>query len=143
VARCRQHETENQPRCDLEIAECEQINWHSRPPGLTDVAAERQTLTAFESIHDCIDMNANASRVSAATRPKFCIGTRSAVANHHVGPAAFSASDPRAPGRAGRPRAPTHRLGPAGGPSRLALVVILRERMIRRAKPMGREHGSK
>ena len=44
VARCRQHETESQPRCDLEIAECEQINWHSRPPGLTDVAVDRQTV---------------------------------------------------------------------------------------------------
>jgi hypothetical protein len=47
VARCRQHETESQPRYDLEITECEQINWHSRPPGLTDVAADRQTLTAL------------------------------------------------------------------------------------------------
>jgi len=111
VARCRQHETESHPRCDLEIAECEQINWHSRPPGLTDVAADRQTLTAFESIHDCIDMNANASRLSTATKPKFCVGTRSAVTNPHVGPAAFGASDPREPGRAGRPRPPHVALG--------------------------------
>jgi hypothetical protein len=113
VAGCRQHETESQPRCDPEITECEQVKRHSRPPGLTDVAADRQTLTAFESIHDCIDMNANASRVSAATTPKFCAS------------------------------ATPHRLGPAGGPPRLAFVVILRERMIRRAKLMGREHGSK
>src|SRR6266571_2617873 len=73
VARCRQHETESQPRCDLEITEREQINWHSGPPGLTDVAADRQTLTAFESIHDCIDMNANASRLSTTVAPKICI----------------------------------------------------------------------
>src|SRR5216684_2261656 len=107
VARCRQHcQPESQPRCDLEITECEQIDWHSRPPGLTDVAADRQTLTAFESIHDCIDMNANASRLSTATKPKFCIGDHSTVANPHVEPAAFGAWDPREPGRAGRPRPP-------------------------------------
>jgi hypothetical protein len=111
VAGCRQHETESHPRCDLEITECEQINWHSRPPGLTDVAAGPQTLTAFESIHDCIDMNANASRVSATTKPKFCIGDHSAVANPDVEPAAFGALDPREPGRAGRPRPPRIALG--------------------------------
>jgi hypothetical protein len=94
VAGCRQHETESHPRCDLEITECEQINWHSRPPGLTDVAADRQTLTAFESIHDCIDMNANASRVSTATTPKFCIGDLFAVSHPHMEPAAFGAIGP-------------------------------------------------
>ena len=82
VTCCRQHcQTESQRRYGLEIANCEQINWHSRPPGLTDVAADRQTLTAFESIHDCIDVNANASRVSTTVAPKFCIGEHSAVAN--------------------------------------------------------------
>jgi hypothetical protein len=55
---------------------------------LTDVAADRQTLTAFESIHDCIDMNANASRLSTAATPKFCIGDLSAVANPDVKPLA-------------------------------------------------------
>jgi hypothetical protein len=82
VARCRQHcQPESQPRCDLEITECEQINWHSRPPGLTDVAADRQTLTAFESIHDCIDMNANASRLSTTAHQDFCIGEHRAIAD--------------------------------------------------------------
>jgi hypothetical protein len=54
-------------------------------------------LAAFESIHDCIDVNANASRLSTATTPKFCIGDLSAAANPLVDPAAFGASDPREP----------------------------------------------
>jgi hypothetical protein len=45
-------------------------------------------LAAFESIHDCIDVNANASRVSTTLEPKFCIGEHSAVANPDVEPLA-------------------------------------------------------
>jgi hypothetical protein len=73
---------------------------------LTDVAADRQTLTALESIHDCIDMNANASRLPTAATPKFCIGDRSAVANLDVEPLAE-------PAGLGPPR--PHRV--AGGPA--------------------------
>jgi hypothetical protein len=142
VARCRQQcQPESQRRCGLKITNCEQINWHSGPPGLTDVAADRQTLTAFESIHDCIDMNANASRLSTTVAPKICIGEHSAIASP-CGAGRLCIGPARAwPSRSAS--ATPHRLGPAGDPPRLAFVVILRERMIRRAKLMGRQHGSK
>ena len=45
-------------------------------------------LTVFESINDCIDVNANASRVSTTLGPQFCIGEHSAVANPDVEPLA-------------------------------------------------------
>ena len=142
VARCRQHcQPESQPQCGLEIANCEQINRHSRPPGLADVAADRQTLTAFESIHDCIDMNANASRLSTTVAPNF-VSASTAPSPAHVEQPPLAHRTRRA--WPSRPALATpHRLGPASGPPRLAFVVILRERMINRAKLMGREHGSK
>jgi hypothetical protein len=166
VAGRRQHcQAKSQPRYGLEIASCEQINWHSHPPGLTDVAADRQTLTAFESIHDCIDVNAKASRVSTTVTPKICIGDQRTVANPRVSqpPLHFKghirahsttcrgrAADVTGrgfwragPARASRPPPLRIALRPAGKPPRLALVVVLRERMIRRPELMGREHGIK
>src|ERR1700681_3315197 len=44
AGRRQQCQTESQPRCSLEIANREQINWHSRPPELTDVAVDCQTV---------------------------------------------------------------------------------------------------
>jgi hypothetical protein len=77
VAGRRQHcQTENQPRYGLEIANREQINWHSRPPWIDRRCGRPpRRLTVFESIHDCIDVNANASRVSTSLEPKFCIAS--------------------------------------------------------------------
>jgi len=124
VARCRQYcQTESQPRCGLEIANGEQIDWHSRPPGLTDVAVDRQRLAAFESIHHLIDANANASRLSTTPAPKICIGDHSAIASPYVEPAAFASQ--------------RSYLGPPAVPPRLAFAVILRERMIRSSQVYG------
>jgi hypothetical protein len=105
VARCRQYgQTEGQPRCSFEIADCEQINWHSRPPGLTDVAVDRQRLAAFESIHHLIDANANASRLSTTPAPKICIGDHCAIAGAPCGAGRLCTSAGTA-GSAGSPRA--------------------------------------
>ena len=124
VARCRQYgQTEGQPRCGLEIANGEQIDWHSRPPELTDVAVDRQRLAAFESIHHLIDANANASRLSTTPAPKICIGDHSAIASAPCGAGGLCTS-------AVIP-------GPAGSPPRLAFAVILRERMIRSSQVYG------
>jgi hypothetical protein len=98
VARRRQQcQTKSQPRCGLEIANREQINWHSRPPWIDRRCGRPpRRLTAFESIHDCIDVNANASRVSTTLEPKFCIGEHSAIATSPD-------VEPLAAGRALRP----------------------------------------
>jgi len=47
---------------------------------LTDVAVDRQTLR-LRINHDCIDMNANASR-PLTTVAQICIGEHSAIASH-------------------------------------------------------------
>jgi hypothetical protein len=50
VTRCWQHcQTKSQTRCDPQITNCEQINWHIVSPELTDVAAATRRLAVLES----------------------------------------------------------------------------------------------
>ena len=93
-----------------------------------------------------IDANADASRFSTTTAPKSCIGDDRAVAHPRSGtgglrisavpPARMREFGPVVPGRATLPGASSRRPRPA-------IVVIIRERMLRRTKLIGREYGSK
>jgi len=50
VTRCWQHcQTKSQTRCDPQMTNCEQINWHIVSPGLTDVAVATRRLAVLES----------------------------------------------------------------------------------------------
>jgi uncharacterized protein YkwD len=50
VTRCWQHcQTKSQTRCDPQITNCEQINWHLVSPELTDVAVATRRLAVLES----------------------------------------------------------------------------------------------
>jgi hypothetical protein len=50
VTRCWQHcQTKSQTRCDPQITNCEQINWHIVSPELTDVAVATRRLAVLES----------------------------------------------------------------------------------------------
>ena len=140
VTRCRQRrQTKSQHRCDPWITNCEQINSHIShmvSPGLTDVAVATRRLAVLESSHHRIDASIDASRFSITRAPLFCIGADSAMAVPW-----FETGDARLSG----PRAAIREADV--GVSRQfpppALIAIVGERMILRARLVGREHGSR
>src|SRR5258707_4744367 len=90
VTHCRQHcQTESQTRYGLEITNCEQSNWHSRPLGRPTLRSSARRLAVLEST--IIDANAVPSRFSTTIAPKFCISApqrnrQSAVWNQQPSP---------------------------------------------------------
>jgi hypothetical protein len=131
VTRCWQHcQTKSQTRCDPQIANCEQINWHIVSPELTDVAVATRRLAVLES-SVMVSIRASTLQYSQPqVHRNFAPTTqlRSLIWNRR----------PRLRGRAAHSR--VRRWGFPAVPV-LALIAIAGERMILRGKLIGREYG--